>query len=68
MALVNAAKIVTGTCYSFSFLERWTVEGGKSHLVTSTETPLLLEPRCVAALSLLQSTEGSKVPEQKTGQ
>ena len=38
---------------SFSLLERSTVESGNSHLVTSTGTPFLLQPRCVSVLDLL---------------
>jgi len=39
MAYINAAKIVTGTSYSCSFLERRAVESGDSHFITSTRGP-----------------------------
>jgi hypothetical protein len=41
MAEVNAAKLVAGTDYGFSFFERRAIVGRKSHLCTSTRGSIL---------------------------
>jgi hypothetical protein len=61
MAYVNLDKIVAEAYCGFSFLERRAIDGGKSHLCTSTRGSILpWRSRRAAVLGMLWSTDESK--------